>query len=138
MKYSKLILTTESIESVIEKIKLNTLSAYQWFPVRGKNKCFYELGGRNYENTLEIKAYIPSREDDKYVVHANGMIKCEYSLTDWGEIEFPTFCIKFPKIKNIESMINFLKTTDFKSYYPKIEEERRRSQEYETIYICKS
>lgn len=105
------------LQLAINKVLSNTSNSYDWYPVRNKKKILIEIGGAKGV----IKAYIPSfDEKGKYVTYQNGYFKHEYSVSNNGSIEFPTFT----DIHNLKDkqFINFLDNTDFKKYYPKVQE----------------
>lgn len=133
MELEKLLREAVSIDAALEQIKNNTKMSYIWIPVKGKENCHFELGGRNFEGKLELKAYIPRFKNGKYVKSINGFVCSEYSIED-NYIEFSEMIVKLPSDFN---MINFIKNTNFKKFYPEIES-RRIVKEYEYIHDIKN
>ncbi len=66
----------------VEKVKQNTHYQYKWFVVKGKNDCIFELGGRNYQNNLELKAYIPKFDEngDPVIYSLNDTIQSNFAI----------------------------------------------------------
>jgi hypothetical protein len=118
MELEKLLREAVSIDSALEQIKNNTKMSYIWIPVKGKENCHFELGGTNFEGKLELKAYITRFENGKYVKYSNGFICSEYSVDEYF-IEFSEMRVKTYSNFNL---LEFLRNTNFKTYYPKIED----------------
>ena len=133
MELKKLLSDAVSIESAITKIRNNENQGYIWIPVKGKGGCYFELGGRNYKGTLEFKAYIPRIENGKYIQHGNGWICSEYSIDEFF-LEFPNKRVCLPKGFDF---LDFIKTTNFKTYFPHIKEIETVKTEYSIEYNFK-
>lgn len=129
MRSTQFFAASLSIDKAIEEIKLNTKCGYIWLAVKGKKGCIFELGGRNYENELQLKAYIPKFENGEYIMLSNGIIDSDYGITEF-QIEYPTKNCKLPE--NFD-LVKFLKATDFRTYLPKVKS-HTRVKEYETTY----
>lgn len=74
----------------IEKVKANTNYQYKWFAVKGKNDCIFEIGGRNYNGFLELKAYIPyfTENGEPVFYPLNDMLHSNFCIT-YGTIAHP-------------------------------------------------
>lgn len=110
-----------SIEEAVKKIEANTEDWFIWFAVKTPKNCHIELGGRARYG-LELKAYIPIYNGDEIVTHPTGFVHYKYSISSDGFLYLPEANLRIPEEWGVEKMIKFLKTKDFKTYSPKIEE----------------
>ena len=115
MKTIQLISEARTIKQCLVDILRNKNNAYQWYAVKGKNGCLFEIGGRNRES-LEIKLYIPKyNENGEPVSLANEYVDSHYSIEENG--------IFFPSL-NCPHKIDVLKMAklkDFRKWKPTIE-----------------
>ena len=132
MKFENLINNTKSLETILLHIYNNDNFSYEWHSLKNNKNCYLELGGRNKNNILELKAYIPKFENNKYITHPNGMIKSEYSIELNGEMNYSDFRVH-THIIGLEKFLNFIKNTNFKKYKPTIEE--KQIIEYSSSYV---
>jgi len=107
-----------TIVQALEKISENTSPAYKWYPVRGKNGCLFELGGRKREGLeLELKAYIPEFKEGNYVSYPSGMFNSDM----WVDSLRIGFKEKTCTVPSGFDLISFLQEHDFRTYRSKIE-----------------
>lgn len=133
MRFEEMKRTASTLEKAVHQIKNNNNPSFKWFAVKNKKNSLFEIGGRNKEDKLEIKAYIPKFENKKYIVYENGFVNSAYSIYLDGLFEFSTFRVCSKKEWTLESYLKFLENTDFKKYYPKIITKEVIAS-YETIY----
>lgn len=110
-----------SIEEAVKKIEAHTEYWFIWFAVKTPKNCHIELGGRANKG-LELKASIPIYNGDKLVIYPNGFVQYKYSISSNGLLYLPEANLEIPGEWGVEKMIKFLKTKDFKTYSPRIEE----------------
>lgn len=122
-----------SIEVALDRIKRNSQTSYEWYPVKNKKGNLFEIGGRNYQGKYEFKAYIPRYKNGKHCIHPNGFTDSLYSIDNQGQIAFPSFYDTHNM--NEDELIKFLNNTDFKKH--KLEFEEVELVEYSTIYQIK-
>jgi len=117
--------TITSVEEAISKIKENKLQPYCWHAVKNKKGCPFELGGTNYKDTLELKAYIPIYDSNLNIeVLSNNFINSNYSIEEY-QVCFSNKTIQY-QFKSTEELIKYLNKTDFRINPPKIVEKFRR------------
>lgn len=118
MEHSKMLTTSDTIDNVIEKIKLNNEHSYQWFAVKGLNGCLFALGGRKLgSEPIELKAYIPKYDENGIPIdYGNGYVHSDYGIDDWV-LSYPTKNVKLPERFDL---VAWLKEHDFRIYKPKL------------------
>lgn len=118
-----------SIPDAIALIKENTSGSYQWYVVKSKAGCFFNLGGRNNRHkpvcdkptdSLEIKADIPYYEDGNVVKYSlNEMAHNEYTVDfdqrwDKGRVEWACHRADLPIFKRkLAGFIKWIENRDF-------------------------
>jgi hypothetical protein len=134
MEYNNFINHSITLEHAFSLIKSNKNNSYVWYSVKNKKGCIFELGGRNLNDKLELKAYIPKFENGDYVKHENGYINHDYSIDNTGELSFPSCYVRPNKTMNTEDFLKFLNRKDFRKYTPKIQIKKYVVEEYYYTY----
>lgn len=115
MRTEQLVREARTIEKCVEDIKRNSSTSYQWYAVKGKNNCIFEIGGRN-KNSLELKLYIPHYDEvGNLITLENGFVHMNYSVEKDG--------IYFSNL-NCPCQIDVLKmakSKDFRKWKPNVE-----------------
>lgn len=134
MEYNKFITNCITLEKAVTLIKCNQDHSFIWFNVKNKKGCIFELGGRNLNGNLQLKAYIPKFEKGNYLVHLNGFVDHYYSIDNNGELAFGSYYVNPEKSMTTEDFLKFLNRKDFRKYTPKIKTETFIEKTYHHYY----
>ena len=110
-------------ETAIELLKKNDTTIFQWYMVKGKNGCIYEMGGTNFKGKLKLIIDLPFFENGLPVTYENGFLKTNFRITynthphhnDGIELDLEKF-IKYSKkdLRKLEKTYKEVKVVTYK------------------------
>ena len=137
MLLEKLLNENIKIDRALFLIQQNLKRSFEWYPVRGKKGCLFELGGTHFLGEFDLKIYVPIWNGETYEVLENGFSNTSFCLTSDGELSYSDKSISISNSSfGVNDFIKFIKKTDFRTYTPKIMK-KYVQQDPIVVYSCK-
>lgn len=137
MLLTKLLNENVTIDRALFLIQQNRKINFEWYPVRGKKGCLFELGGTFFLGGFDLKIYVPIWNGEAYEVSENGFTNTSFGLTSDRELSYPGKNISVSNLSfTVTDFIKFIKKTDFRIYTPKITK-KYIQQDPIVVYSCK-